>query len=149
MVLFGLTNGADTPGPYGAHRPATIELTRREGDDGAATLISETWDARDKAGDGVMVSLEFERGAMAASHLDQQTRSALHPAFYRIYKMDLVSDVARSKALGLDRVRRLAFAAAGEPAKILDGSPDPIAITCVPIYRRAIWLPDVDPAAGD
>ena len=142
MVLFGLTNGADTPGPYGTHLPAVIGLSHRETDAGSAVVIDDAWTAKGPNGDRIDVAFAFQRGDMASSHLEQQTRSSLHPDFYRIYKMDLISDVVESDALHVDRLKSLTIALGGVPEQILGKSPKPVAVTSVPIYRRAIWLPD-------
>lgn len=142
MVLFGLTNGADTPGPYGTHRPAWIGLERRESDDGGHVRISETWSADDGHGNQMDLELVFQRGDTTASHIEQQTRSVLHPAFYRIYKVDLVAEPVRSLSLHTDHTTQFEFTATGDIATILDGLRTPVAIVSVPVYRRAIWLPD-------
>jgi hypothetical protein len=142
MVLFGVTDGPDAPGPYGTHVAAEINLTRLSMGVEDGTRVEESWRASNPAGDRIALDITFARGAMVASHLEQQTRSGPHPDFFRIYKMDLVSDTVRSEDRHLDSAKRLSFSVAGRPRDILDGTERLMAIVSVPSYRREIWLPD-------
>jgi hypothetical protein len=143
MVLFGFTNGNDSPGPYGVHRKATIRMIRTERTlTGGRVAVSESWSAKTAQGDELSLDLSFTRGPLTASHVDQQTRSSLHPEFYRIYKMDEQTDVVRSKASGIDHVSRLKLSEAGKTALYLDGPQVLVAIVSVPVFHREIWLRD-------
>jgi hypothetical protein len=143
MVLFGFTNGNDSPGPYGVHRKATISMIRTEQTlpDGRVG-VSERWSAKTLQGDTLSIDLSFTRGPLVSSHVDQQTRSSLHPEFYRIYKMDEQTDVVRSKASGIDRISICKVRQAGGAARYIDGTSLPIAIVSVPVFRREIWSPN-------
>jgi hypothetical protein len=143
MVLFGFTNGDDSPGPYGTHRKATISMSRaiQTRADGQA-VVTEHWSAKSPQGDALTVDVSFVRGSLTASHTDQQTWSSVHPDFYRIYKTDQQSDVVRSKSGGIDRASACNVTDTGEVAKYLDRSETPIAVVSVPVLHREIWLPN-------
>jgi hypothetical protein len=143
MVLLGFTNGVDVPGPYGLHRRAVIAMERRAltQPDGSVR-VNEHWLAQSAPGEGIDVELAFTRGTPAALHLEQQTRSGLHPDFYRIYKMDEQADVARSVAQGIDRVMAVDVSAQGAVLPLLDGTQKLMAVVSAPVFHREIWLPD-------
>jgi hypothetical protein len=143
MVLFGFTNGNDSPGPYGVHRKATISMARTERTlaDGRVA-VSERWSAKTLQGDALSMDLSFIRGQLTPSHVDQQTRSSLHPEFYRIYKMDEQTDVVSSKAGGINHVSNFKVSQAGGAARYFDGLQVLVAIVSVPVFHREIWLHD-------
>jgi len=142
MVLFGMTNGVDVPGPYGRHHAASVTMVKSEHSDASAGVdIEEVWDAATKEGDRLHVALDFPRGATVLTHVDQETHSGERPNFYRIYRMDMVQDTVLSRALGVDRTRKLEVTSAGAAARLLDGA-ELKAVVSVPSYRRDIWLPE-------
>jgi hypothetical protein len=143
MVLFGFTNGEDSPGPYGTHRKATINMTRTERTqaDGRVT-IRQLWAAKTSTGDALNLDLSFVRGPLVPLQVDQQTRSSLHPDFYRIYKQSEQADVVRTKANPKDSVLEFKMTEAGEAAKFIDKLQKPIAIVSIPVFYREIWLPN-------
>jgi hypothetical protein len=68
--------------------------------------------------------------------------SAAKPDFYRIYRFELASDVARSTATNVDRVSKVSLKATGAKiAPLFDGSQQLIAVTSVPWYSRQVSLP--------
>jgi len=143
MVLLGYTNGSDAPGPYGTHHQANIAMTRRAHTMPSGNVaIDELWEVSTLDGDRLYVELGYIRGPASAAHTEQQTRSSLHPDFYRIYKMDQLSDPVRSAALNVDRTSRVEVTTGGRLAKLVTPSDTLVAIVSVPTYHREIWLPD-------
>jgi hypothetical protein len=142
MVMFGFSTGVDVPGPYGTHQRGLIYMTRSARSDSSETLVEESWRAVDAAGDEMKLDFAYARGSTALSHVDQQTRSSVHPDFYRIYKIDAVADVVRSENLNIDHLRRFSFTATGRVSELADDTKQLIAIVSVPIYERHIWLPE-------
>jgi len=142
MVLWGFTNGVDHPGPYGRHRLAKIDMARiTKGMGFHPPLISETWNAVTPAGDRFRLDLAFRRGVPVAGHSEQQTRSGEHPDFYRIYKIDAVSDVVKSATQKIDRLQRLTLRVAGGPATLLVAQKELVAVISIPYLKRDIALP--------
>jgi hypothetical protein len=142
MVLFGITTGSDAPGPYGTHHLGTVALDRMAvtGSTGP-TQAAEHWDAKTGDGDRFELTLRWTRGDVVPGHVDQQTRSSLHPKFYRIYKIDSFSDVVRSEAGQVDHAGTVQAGSAGRVADLLKGAGRLVAVVSVPIYEREIWLP--------
>ena len=142
MVLFGMTNGADAPGPYLRHHKAAVTMARSAHTGaGGEVQIEESWDAATPEGDGLHLDLAFPRGPATVAHNEQETHSGEKPAFFRIYKMDLVQDTVLSRSAGVDRTRTLSVRASGQAEKLLQGA-NLVAVVSVPVYRREIWLPD-------
>jgi len=140
MVLWGISS-ADVPGPYGTHHIGTVAMTRTVAASGTGpVLMKQNWNARTPAGDRLSVDVAYQRGTLVPSHVDQQTRSSLHPDFFRIYKMDLLSDALRGPDVP-DRVRHITVGFQGEPARLLSGA-TLVGVVAVPVYHRAIWLAD-------
>jgi hypothetical protein len=139
MVLWGISS-ADVPGPYGTHQRGVVGMTRTVAAPGTAAAVNEAWNAHTQAGDRLIVDIAYQRGQPVPSHVEQQTRSSLHPDFFRIYKMDLLSDPLRGPDV-TDRVRHVTVRFQGEPARLLAGAAL-VGVVSVPVYHRAIWLGD-------
>ena len=138
MVLFGITTGHDAPGPYGRHHAGTVALARTMNE----TTEAEHWAAATPEGDGLDVALHWTRSPVGAGHVDQQTRSSLHPEFYRIYKIDSFSETLRSRGAGIDHADEANVSASGYAAELLNATDGLVAIISVPVFQREIWLPD-------
>ena len=97
-----------------------------------------------KADDGsaLEIELQFARGVPVRGKGEAKPYSAAKPEFYRIYRFDQATDVARSTATATDRVSRFTFKASGPKlAPVFDGSQQLIRLTSVPFYSRSIYLP--------
>ncbi len=142
MVLFGITTGADAPGPYGRHHAGTVALDRTATTpaDGP-TQATEHWAAKTAEGDLFELTLRWARSEAVPGHVDQQTRSSLHPDFYRIYRVDSFSDVVRSQARQRDTATAVEVRSAGQVAALLDQADALLAVIAVPVFKREIWLP--------
>lgn len=143
MVVGGLFEPHGAPGAYGVYLPAqvTSRRTQSAGTDGKS-MIEESWQFRGGEGNAVDLQLQFERGLAAPSKVESKTYSAAHPDFFRIYRFEAVSDVARSVPAGIDRVVRISFKASGpQLAALFDGSEQLISVTSIPSYSRKVFLP--------
>jgi hypothetical protein len=151
MVIGGLFSPASySPGPYGNFASAKADVERKihNGPSGAAD-IEETWKFATEAGDAVQVQLRYTRGEPLRAKVEGLVYSALRPDFYRIYRYEQATDVARSTPTGVDRVQQLAFTASGQRlSPFFDGSEQLVSVTSIPFYSRQIYLPAAPAAAS-
>jgi hypothetical protein len=142
MVFCGLF-AAGAPGAYGVYLPAKVTVDRQSRTDPAGqTSVEESWDFRSDDGHALQVGLAYVRGAAASGRFEARVYSAARPDFFRIYRVESASDVARSEATGVDRVSRFALKASGAKiAALFDGSEQLVAITSIPWYSRQVYVP--------
>lgn len=144
MVVFGIAVREVVPGAYGVYVPgkAAIERKVTSGADGKSTA-DETWDFKAEDGNAIEAQIQYERGATTKSKVEAKVYSGAKPEFFRIYRVDQVADIARSTAMGVDRVTKVSFKASGPKlAPLFDGSERLISVTSIPSYSRTIFLPD-------
>lgn len=117
-----------------------IERKQRTAD--GKTTVDETWQLTGEAGNAIEVELQYQRGTPARGKVEAKVFSGAKPDFYRIYRFELASDVARSTATDVDRVSKVSLKATGAKiAPLFDGSQQLIAVTSVPWYARQVSLP--------
>jgi hypothetical protein len=144
MIVGGFTaQPEDAPGAYGVYVPAKVTVTRSSRSDGSeATTVEESWDVSTNAGDQLLFAVSYERGMVARTHIEPRIYSAARPEFYRIDKIDQVSEVVHSvvddtKQAGVE------FSGSGPQfSKVFDGNERLVAVTSIPICYRRIFLPD-------
>lgn len=143
MVFAGLFPPAATPGAYGVYLPARVTVERRLRTDAEGkTTVDESWELRGEDGHALQIQLQYVRATAARSKAEAKVYSGAKPDFFRIYRIELASDVARSTATGVDRVSRFSLKAAGQKlAPLFDGSEQLIAITAIPWYSRQVYVP--------
>jgi hypothetical protein len=110
MSIAGLSSPAGyAPGPYGNSVTAksTVVRTLRT-DDQDAPSAEEAWRFEAESGDSIQLEWEFVRGIAVWSRLETTVHSAVHPEFYRIYRVEQAADVLRGTD-GADRVQRYLF----------------------------------------
>jgi hypothetical protein len=131
------------PGPYGVHRLGRIDMTRTiRTDPESNSVVEETWKLDADSGDRIELALSYLRGVAVRGRAENRIHSALRPDFYRIYRIEQATDVVRSAAGGIDRVRQFSFKASGETlSRLFDGSEQLMSITSVPWLSRQIFLP--------
>jgi hypothetical protein len=143
VVFSGFAAQAGTPGPYGVNSLAKVTVDRRShADTDGKAIIEESWEA--KAGDGsaLEIQIQFARGVPDRDKAEGKFYSAAKPEFYRTYRYEQSTDVARSTAAGVDRVTKFSFKASGPKlAPLFDGSEQLISVTSIPWYSRSIYLP--------
>ena len=143
MVVSGLLEPHGVPGAYGVYMPARVVTDRRQraGPDGKAS-VEESWEFKGTDGDSIEVQVQYERGVPARGKSESRTYSSAKPDFFRIYRVETASDVARSTATGIDRISRISFKVAGPKlAPLFDGTEQLISVTSIPLYSRQVFLP--------
>ena len=144
MVVFGIAPVAEVPGPYRVYiaGQAVVDRSSSVSADGA-TAIQEKWSVSSKAGDAVEFSVQYQRGPTTRLKSQARPRSGAQPDVYRIYHLDLITDVVKSAATGTSRVSGFTFRATGPKlGELFDGSEQLVGMTSTPTYTRAIYLPE-------
>jgi hypothetical protein len=126
MVFTGLMSPGGAPGAYGVYVPAKAKVEREvETEADGKSAAEEKWEFKADDGSSVEVKLEYERGPAVRSKVEAKVFSAAKPDFYRIYRFEQASDVARSTATGVDRVGKISVKGTGEKlAPLFDGTTD-------------------------
>jgi hypothetical protein len=140
MVLFGMTNGSDVPGPYGTHQFATIAHESSKSDAAAGHSIHERWRGSSATAD-LETEVTFVPERAVLSSVNQRTRSSVAPAFSREYRVNSVIEAALVSTTAPSSVS-VKVHARGKPAVLFDKPGQVVAVVSIPIYRREIWLPD-------
>ena len=143
MVVYGIVVPEVAPGAYGVYVPgqSAIERRVRTGADGKR-MADESWAFKAADGNAIDAQIQYAVGATAKAKLEAKVYSGAKPDFFRIYRFEQVTDVARSAPAGVDRILKVSFKAGGSKlAQLFDGSEQLISITSIPSYSRTIFLP--------
>lgn len=144
MVSGGFVSSAGAaPGAYDLYAPATVSMTKSSRSEGeAATTVAEQWRIRSEKGDKIDFTVEYDRGIGIRAHVEPHVYSALHPDFYRIYKVDQVTEVVHTTAQGGKTAKDVTFVADGpQLSRFLDDKAALVAVISYPAYHRQIYLP--------
>ena len=143
MVVGGLFSPDAAPGVYGVFLPASVVINRRERIEVEGKIgVDESWEFKGADGHAIEVQVQYDRGVPARGKSELKVFSGVKPDFFRIYRTDSVTDVARSTATGVDRVSRVSLKATGRKfAPIFDGTEQLISVTSIPSYSRQVFLP--------
>jgi hypothetical protein len=145
MVAYGIVVGESAPGAYGVYSQGTAAIERKVAisADGKSSGV-ETWELQSADGGALSVQLEYGRGPTTRStNLEAKVYSAARPEFFRIYRWEQVADVARSAALGIERVTKFSLKVSGAKlGALFDGTEQLLNVTSVPSYSRSVFLPD-------
>ena len=143
MVLLGLITPPGAPGAYNVYMPAAAVTHRKQSiDSDGVTTVEESWSFSGPDGHAIEVQVAYERAAPARAKTESKTYSGAKPDFYRIYRVESSSDVARSVPNGVDRVQKISYKATGSKfTTVLDGTEQLIAVTSIPSYTRQVFLP--------
>ena len=110
--------------------------------DGKSTA-DETWVVRSDDGNAIEAQVQWERATTAQAKLEAKVYSGAKPEFFRIYRWEQVADVARSTAMGIDRVTKVSFKGSGSRlSPIFDGSEQLLGVISLPLYARTVFLPE-------
>ena len=141
MVIGGFLHGST--GPYEVYHPAKLTVDRRSRTDAAGlTTLQEVWRAKADDGEALEVQAELTRGALTRVKFEAKIYSAAKPDFYRIYRVEQMTDLARSVPLGIDRVSKFNIQATGRKlSRLFDGSEHLISVSSIPVYMRSLYLP--------
>ena len=143
MVVWGLFEAEGVPGAYGVFMPARVVTERRQrvGAEGKGT-VEESWEFQGADGHSLEIKLHYDHGVPQRGKSESRVYSGAHPDFFRIYRVELGSDVARSTATGVDRISRISVKAAGPTlAPLFDGTEQLVSLTSIPSYLRQVYLP--------
>ncbi len=134
----------DVPGAYSVTMPAKVGMAKSSRADGTGSVTAEeTWDISTDQGDQLHFTLVFERGVGMRSHTETRVYSGAKPDFYRIYKVDQVTDLVRGATGDSGRARKVEFRASGPHlSPVFDGTEKMVGIMSIPTYYRQIFLPD-------
>jgi hypothetical protein len=143
MVWGGLFSPANTPGAYGVFVPARGVIDRKSRTDLAGeSIIEETWQFSSDDGNAIEIQIQYVRGAPTRNKIEANVYAAAKPDFYRIYRGESLSDVVKSTATGIDRVKTFSIKATGSKlGPLFDGSHQLISVTSLPSYTRRTYLP--------
>jgi hypothetical protein len=133
------------PGPYRNSKRATIQMEQRMTSDeasGGGGVGIESWQIRDRSGQGLMMYLRYRAGVPVQSISHMTMRGGEDPTFRRIYRTDKGADVVRSRPLAVDRVEEFRFSSTLEEfAEIFDGNEKLVSIGVEPWYIRQVLMP--------
>ncbi len=145
IVVGGFASPSqNAPGAYGVYVPARITMAKSSRSSGPeATAVEEAWDVSNDAGDQLRFSVSYERRVGTRAHIEPRVYSAAKPEFYRIYKVDQVSEVVHTVVDDVKRTGKVEFSGSGPHlSKVFDGTEQVVAVTSIPSYSRRIFLPD-------
>lgn len=131
------------PGPYKTGVLATI---RREASlhavDVAPGTGRERWEVKESGGGGIELRLEYQRGVPSRTRSEIKLHSAADPTFFRIYRPDVGTDVVKSHAAGIDRLRNYRFrVTVAELRSLFNGTEELVSLAVLPWYVRQVLLP--------
>src|SRR5712692_9370115 len=130
------------PGPYKNSLLSTVERrTVIESGSSEPGTNEETWEVRAPPNHTISLSVKYEKSTPARQKSEGKVYSSVDTAFYRIYRWDLLAEVAKSATAGIDRVKNYKFNASVPDYANLLTSAQLVAIISQPMYVRNVWLP--------
>jgi hypothetical protein len=130
------------PGPYKNSLLSTVERrTVIESGSSEPGTVDEMWKVRAPQNHTINLSVKYEKSAPARQKSEGRVYSSVDTAFYRIYRWDLLAEVAKSAPAGVDRVKDYSFNASVPDYANLLTSAQLVAIISQPMYVRNVWLP--------
>ena len=111
---------------FGSNEPGTVE---------------ETWEVRAPPNHAISLSVKYEKTTPARQKSEGKVYSSVDTAFYRIYRWDLLAEVAKSDPGGIDHVKSYRFNTTIPDYANLFSSAELVAIISQPMYVRNVWLP--------
>jgi hypothetical protein len=144
MVVYGIVVREVAPGAYGVYVPGKAAIERKvEFGTGNHSAADEKWSFEGEDGNAIQARVQYTRGATTRLKAEQKAYSGAKPEFFRIYRVDQVVDLVRSKPAAVDHLTRVSFKASGSKlAPLFDGSEQLISVTSIPSYSRTVFLPD-------
>ena len=130
------------PGPYQNSLHASVEHRRMvESATSDATTVEETWAVRAQSSHTMSLNVKYKKGTPARQKSEGNVYSSVNTAFYRIYRWDLLADVAKSAPTAVDRVTSYSFDAGIPEYANLFRNGQLVAVISQPMYVRSVWLP--------
>jgi hypothetical protein len=136
-------NPKKIPGPYknSVHTTVRREQTLK-GANVEAGAGDDFWEVRDTGGGIMDLRVQYQRALPSRAKVEQKVYSAVEPGFFRIYRIDQVTDVVKSIPGGIDRVQNYQLRVTmSELRKLFDGTEYLVAIAVLSSYVRQTFLP--------
>ena len=144
IVIGGLaSNTLNVPGPYKTFVQATLRREQTyKGANIEAGLVDDFWEVRDTRGGGIDLRVQYQRAIPSRAKSEMKPYSAVEPSFFRIYRADAATDIAKSIPAGIDRVQNYQLrVTVSELGKLFDGTEQLVGIVVSPVLLRQIFLP--------
>lgn len=133
---------AGIPGPY---KNTVVARLRRhaELDEEARGfgIARESWEVQEPDGGRLVVRLAYQRSLPVRGNSEIRPHSAVQPDQYRIYRATHGSEIAKSAAAGIDRLKSYQFSATVPVFRGLFEQHELIAIVVNPWYVRDVFVP--------
>ena len=145
LVIGGLTEPADSPGPFGNYLPATTHTMQRSTAGSAGPIMdSQDWVFVAATGERLEMHIKYERGVANKGNPAQvKFYSGKNPSFYQISKQEQVLDILRNVTTNPpDRVKEFSFkAGGGSYSKLFDGTEKVLSWDNILWINRSVLLP--------
>jgi hypothetical protein len=141
--IFADSGGERVPGPYANGVLATIErqiaIIQKTG---SPERHKEEWLVQSAPRQSLQLRMTWDAD-QPVRHLEEaHIYSSVKTDFYRIYRPDAVTEIAKSEADGINRIKAFAFSAKIPEYAPLFKSARLVAVTVDPIYVRDVFLPN-------
>jgi hypothetical protein len=103
--------------------------------------VEESWAVRAQPSHTMSLNVTYRKGAAARQKSEGNVYSSVNTSVYRIYRWDLLADVAKSGPAGVDRVTSYSFDASIPEYANLFRNGQLVAVISQPMYVRSVWLP--------
>ena len=136
-------NPQTVPGPY---KNSVLGQIRYEhsmkSTNAEPAVLSEMWEVRDPNGGMVQLTLQYPRGPVARSNVDQKVRGGPDPDFFRIYRVDQAADLIKSVPMQVDRAQKYELKITMSDLRpTFDGTEKLVSVATIPLYVRKVSLP--------
>jgi hypothetical protein len=130
------------PGPYQNSLHASVDH-RRVIDSATSDpgTVEESWAVRAQPSHTMSLNVTYRKGTAARQKSEGNVYSSVNTSVYRIYRWDLLADVAKSGPAGVDRVTSYSFDASIPEYANLFRNGQLVAVISQPMYVRSVWLP--------
>ena len=143
MVVYGITTEDQVPGVYGVYvaGKVAIERTSKLSSDAGMT-VREIWQFASRDGNELDLTLQYKGGSATRGKIDGRTTSGARPDYYHNNSIDHVTEIARSAAIGVDRVETYTFRATGPTLSPIFNGEQLLGIGSTPVFSRIITVPE-------
>jgi len=130
------------PGPYKNSLLSNVEhRSAMESGRADSATAEETWEVRAPPTHKISLNVKYEKSTPARQKSEGKVYSSVDPTFYRIYRWDLLAEIAKSGPASIDRVKSYRFDATTPEYANIFRSAQLVAIISQPMYVRNVWLP--------
>jgi len=144
VVIGGFSANPDyVPGAYKNFVPATIRREQtHKGANMEVGVVGDLWEVRGTRGGIIELQLQYQQALPSRAKVEQKIYSAVEPSFFRIYRLDMATDIVKSIPGGIDRAPKYQFRmAVPELSKLFDGTEQLVGVQVIPLYLRQVFLP--------